>query len=110
MVEDDVGVFVARPAVSPGLRPYGLLVARVGEPVLGPFSWGRDHRRDQDQRVDRTTIGDQRRRVAAEGLTDHDQVTSVTDGVDHGIGVVAESRGVIVAGQVGRERLVASSA
>ena len=61
VVEDDVGVFVARPAaVSPGLRPYGLLVPRVGEPVLGPFSWSRDHRRDHDRRVDRTTIGDQR--------------------------------------------------
>jgi nucleoside-diphosphate-sugar epimerase len=40
-------------------------------------------------------------------LGHHDDIAAVADGVDHGVGIIAQGRRVVVAGEIGRDHVVA---
>jgi hypothetical protein len=89
MVESDERIFIAgQAAVSPGLILYGLSMAGVVPPISGRLARSWDHPCDQDERIDRKPISHQRYGEAAVRLANDDQVVAVTDGIDHGVGVL----------------------
>jgi len=111
VVEGDEGVVVAGPAAVPaGLLLDGLLKAHRRVPVTGRLPRRRDHPGHEHQHVDREPIGHQGRGEPAEGVTDDDQVAPVADGLDDGVGVLGKSGGIVVAGQVGSDHVVAPPA
>jgi hypothetical protein len=89
------------------LLTHDLVEAGVGGPVLGRLSRRRDHPGHQGQHRDRKARGDQRRGETSERLGGDHQVVPVPDGADHGVGVLSQSRRVIVAWQVGGEGVMA---
>lgn len=106
VVGDERVVVAGQAAVATGLRGHGLPVAGVRPPVRRPLTGRRDHPGEEHERIDRRPRGDQSSREPAVRLSDHDQLPLIADGIEHGVGVVRQGGRVVVAGQVGRNRLV----
>ena len=81
-------------------------MARVVPPLRRDLARGRNHPREENQRVGAEPIRDQRRGEGTVGMANDDKVPPVADGRYHGVGVINQSRGVVIARQVRRDRIV----
>ena len=97
-------------------RPCARVVARLGLPagdakhLLGGFTGQRDHGGDQDDQPRLRPFSDNRCDVAAERLGHDDDIMPITDRVHDDICVSRQPRGVVLDGEVGRDRVVTTSA
>ena len=69
----------------------GLLVSGVVPPLARGLARCGHHRGHQHEKVDRDPGADERGSEAAQRLCDHDEIGSVADGADNGVGVVGQS-------------------
>jgi hypothetical protein len=90
VVEEGDGV-ARGPALALVPLALGLFVAGRCPPVLGCLTRQWDQARQQHQQLHGRPLADQRCGERAERLGDHDQVGSVPDGVDDGIGILPQA-------------------
>jgi hypothetical protein len=82
------------------------LVAAVRPPVVEELAGRRDHRRDEDEQVDRNAGADERRGEAAERMTDDDDLAAVADRSHDSFGVVPPAGRFVFAREIDRSRVV----
>ena len=94
----DGGVIVAHRGPRPGVRP----------PVVPGLAGPRDHRVEEDEQRDRAAGADDGGGEPAERVGDEDHVLAITDGVDHGVGVLGPAGAVVLRRQPDGDGLGAS--
>ena len=101
MVEGFQRVVIAGVLAALARRLHRLCIAGVVPPPRRRLARDRNHSGHEHEQVDWEPIGHQGCGVPTVGVTDDGEVAAVTDRVDHGVGVVGQASGVVIAGQIG---------
>jgi hypothetical protein len=103
---DERLVVVGLAAVQPGLLRRSLPVTGVASPLTWGLSREGDHPGEQHEQPRRELAGRQGRGERTVGLAHDHQILPPGDRISHGARVIVQARGVVVAWQVRRDRLV----
>ena len=107
-VVEEVHAFIkiAAASVQPVVELECLRLAGCVPPLAGRLTGKRDHRIEQDNQLHRYPPRDNRDRKGAQGLAHENHVAEITDGRDHGVGVVGQSQTGVVLADIDRNGAV----